>query len=166
MTIRSFLLAAALAGTSLLAACNSAPPAESETATSEIAVEQPWSRETAPGQTTGGGYMTIRNTGGAADRLIGGSSPVAREVQIHTVDMSDGVMRMRELADGLEIPAGQTVALEPGGYHLMLMGLEAPLARDVPVPLTLQFEQAGSVEVELSVQPAGAEAPMEHEHHG
>ncbi|MFV0644711.1 MAG: copper chaperone PCu(A)C [Sphingomonadaceae bacterium] len=164
MTIRTIMTAVALSGTVFLGACNSAPeneaPAETEAATSAIAVTSPWSRETAEGQDAGGAFMTITNSGKAADRLTGGSTPVAGEVQVHTVDMTDGVMRMRQLEDGLEIPAGGTVTLKPGSYHIMLMKLKQPLQQGEDVPLTLTFEKAGPVEVALSVQPVGAEGQM------
>ena len=173
MTLRTFCAAAALCGSALLAACDSAPQATSQDtmapdtvpqATSQIEVSAPWSRETAMGQDAGGAFMTITNTGEATDRLVGGSTPVAGEVQVHTVDMTDGIMRMRQLADGLEIPAGETVTLKPGSFHIMLMQLQEPLAQGTTVPLTLTFEQAGDMEVELAVQPIGTEAPVEADH--
>lgn len=154
--------AAALALALPLAACDPAPDAQPAVETaSRIAIVNPWSRETAPGQEIGGAFLTVANTGQGADRLLGGTSPVAREVQVHTVDIADGVMRMRQLAEGLEIPAGETVTLAPGGYHLMLMDLDRSLAQGEPVPLTLEFERAGAIQVELAVQPIGAEAPQE-----
>jgi copper(I)-binding protein len=164
MSIRTILAATALAGSILLSACNSAPeteaPTEAEAATSQIAITAPWSRETAEGQDAGGAFMTIANSGTAADRLTGGSTPVAGEVQVHTVDMTDGVMRMRQLEDGLEIPAGGSVTLRPGSFHIMLMQLTQPLRQGEAVPVTLTFENAGTVEVELTVQPVGAQGPM------
>lgn len=106
--------------------------------------------------------MTITNTGTAPDRLTGGSTKVAGQVQIHTVDMAGGVMRMRQLADGLEIPAGGSVTLKPGSFHVMLMQLKQPLKQGETVPLTLTFDKAGPVDVALTVQPVGAGAPMGH----
>lgn len=159
-------LAAALAIS--LSACSPASDADAsvETAASRIAVERGWSRETAPGQDAGGAFMTIVNSGGAGDRLLGGTTPAAEDVQIHTVDTADGVMRMRQLSDGLEIPAGGTVTLAPGGYHIMLTGLRRPLSQGETVPLTLEFEKAGPIDVELAVQPIGAAGPGEAHHHG
>lgn len=160
-------LAAALTLALPLAACNPAPGPDpaAEAAASRIAVERAWSRETAPGQDAGGGFLTIVNSGAGTDRLLGGATPAADDVQIHTVDMTGGVMRMRQLTGGLEIPAGETVRLEPGGYHVMLMGLQSPLIQGKAVPLTLEFEKAGNIEVELTVQPIGAQGP-EEAHHG
>lgn len=164
MTSRIIFAAKALAGSILLSACNYTPeteaPTEAEAATSQIAVTGPWSRETALGQDAGGAFMTIANSGTGADRLTGGSTPVAGEVQVHTVDMTDGVMRMRQLEDGLEVPAGGSVTLKPGSFHIMLMQLTQPLEQGKAIPITLTFEKAGAVDVELLVQPVGAPDPM------
>lgn len=160
-------LAAALTLALPLSACGPASDADApaEATASRIAVERAWSRETAPGQSVGGAFLTIVNSGSAPDRLIGGTTPIAGDVQVHMADMTGGVMRMRQLAEGLEIPAGGTVTLEPGSYHIMLMDLQRPLARGDTVPLTLEFEKAGSIEVELAVQPIGATG-SEDAHHG
>ena len=169
MIPRILLAATALPGALLLASCHSAPEADApaateaaaQTVTGAIAINAPWSRETAKGQDAGGAFMTIANNGNEADRLIGGSTPVAGDVQVHTVSMDGGVMRMRQLSDGLEIPAGQSVTLKPGSFHIMLMQLKRPLAKGEAVPLTLQFEKAGDIDVELAVQPIGSMEPME-----
>lgn len=161
--IRHILAAAAMGSALVLTGCNAAPdseaPAAAETAASVIAVTEPWSRETAAGQNAGGAFMTIANTGTAADRLTGGSTPVAGRVEIHTVSMDGGVMRMRQLADGLEVPAGGEVTLKPGSFHVMLMDLKQPLRAGDTVPLMLTFAGAGTVETELVVKPAGEMAP-------
>ncbi len=159
--IRTTLAAALLGSTILLAACKQAPeaPAATEPAASTIAVTDPWSRETAEGQNAGGAFMLIANTGTAADRLTGGSSPVAGRIEIHTMTMEDDVMRMRQLEDGLEIPAGGEVTLKPGSFHVMLMDLKQPLKAGEKVPLSLTFAGAGTVETELEVRPAGSMAP-------
>jgi hypothetical protein len=163
--IRTTLAAALLGSTILLAACNqpAETPATTETAASIVAITEPWSRETAEGQNAGGAFMTIANTGTAADRLTGGSSPVAGRVEIHTMTMENDVMRMRQLADGLEIPAGGEVKLKPGSFHVMLMDLKQPLKAGETVPLTLTFAGAGTIETQLDVRPAGEMAPaMKH----
>lgn len=161
--IRNFLAATALGCTLILAACNAAPdadaPAAAETAASIVVITEPWSRETAEGQNAGGAFMTIANTGTAADRLTGGSTPVAGRVEIHTMTMENDVMRMRQLADGLEVPAGGQVTLKPGSFHVMLMDLKQPLKAGEKVPLTLTFAGAGTVETELDVRPADTMAP-------
>ena len=124
-----------------------------------ISIENPWTRATAAAQTVGGGFMTIVNTGKADDRLVSASSPAAAEVQIHDMKMDEGVMRMRQLADGLAVPAGARVELKPRSLHLMFMQLKAPLVAGQTVPVTLQFEKAGSVAVKFRVEAMGASAP-------
>ncbi len=120
----------------------------------DIHIVHPWSRATPPAAQVGGGFLKLENKGEAADRLVSASSPVAGRVEIHSMEVTDGVMRMRPLADGLEIKPGATVELAPGGYHLMLMELKQPLKEGERVPLTLTFEKAGSIDVELAVEAA------------
>lgn len=129
----------------------------------DIKIQTPWSRATPPTANVAAGYLTLKNDGDTPERFIGASSTSAQRVEIHTMDMVDDVMQMRHLSDGLEIPAGEEVALAPGGYHLMLIGLGAPLAEGDRVPLTLAFE-SGTVDVELRVRAMGASSA--HESHG
>lgn len=124
-----------------------------------IEISVPWTRAMPPAANAGGGFMTISNSGTTDDRLVSATSPVAAEVQIHTMDMTDGVMRMRELVDGLPIPAGATVQLAPGGYHVMFLELPAPIAIDTAVSVTLVFERAGEITIDLAVVPPGAPGP-------
>lgn len=126
-----------------------------------IEITTPWTRATAPSARTGGGFMTITNKGTVADRLVSARSNASDKVEVHEMQMDGNVMRMRELAKGLEIPPGATVILKPGSYHIMFMELKAPLAKDAKVPLTLVFEKAGSVDIQLDVQAMGA---MPHGH--
>jgi copper(I)-binding protein len=126
-----------------------------------IEITTPWSRATPPSARTGGGFMTITNKGTVADRLVSARSNASDKVEIHEMQMDGNVMRMRELAKGLEIPPGVTVMLKPGSYHIMFMELKAPLAKDAKVPLTLVFEKAGSIDVQLNVEAMGA---MPHGH--
>jgi periplasmic copper chaperone A len=127
-----------------------------------LEIDQPWTRATAPTAKAGGGFVTITNKGTTPDRLIAARSTVSDKVEIHEMKMDGNVMRMRELDKGLEIPPGATVALKPGGLHIMFMELKAPLAKDTKVPLTLVFEKAGSIDVELPVQAIGAQPPGQH----
>ncbi|PTY36381.1 hypothetical protein BGP77_03530 [Saccharospirillum sp. MSK14-1] len=127
-----------------------------------LSIEHPWSRATPPGTPTGGGFMTIHNHGDESDYLLGGSSDFTQSISVHQTKMEDGTMKMLPLHDGLEIPAGSSVTLEPGSYHLMLMGLEAPLVEGERRRIRLQFEHAGSVDVELAVDAIGA--MPEHSH--
>ena len=124
-----------------------------------IGIENAWTRATAAAQSVGGGFMTIVNAGKADDRLVSASSPVAAEVQIHDMKMEEGVMRMRQLTGGLGVPAGARVELKPRSLHLMFMQLKAPLVAGQTVPVTLQFEKAGSVAVQFRVEAMGASAP-------
>lgn len=130
-------------------------------------VSDAWARPTVQGQQGGGGFMTI--TGGAvADRLVGARAAVAERMELHTMAMEGNVMRMREVP-AIDVPAGGTVKLAPGGLHLMFMGLKQPLANGSTVPVTLRFEKAGEMTVELKVMPrpmGGAEARHDHKGHG
>jgi copper(I)-binding protein len=122
-----------------------------------IAIGHPWGRATPPGAPTGGGYLKLDNRG-PDDRLISASSPVAERVELHTMKMEGDVMRMRQV-DAIDVPTGKTVELKPGGLHLMMVGLKAPLKEGTMVPATLKFEKAGEVHVELKIEPAGGSAP-------
>jgi periplasmic copper chaperone A len=125
-------------------------------AQSPITVETPWSRAAGAGG-QGAGFVTIRNSG-AADRLLSASTPAAGRTELHTMIRDGDVMRMREV-EAIAVPAGGAVTLAPGGLHIMLIGLTRPLAVGEAVPLTLVFERAGSVTVELAIRPAGARTP-------
>lgn len=119
----------------------------------------PFARATLPNAPVAGGFLTIVNTGSEDDRLVSVSADFARESQIHEMAMEGDVMKMRALSDGIVIPAGETVVLEPGGLHLMFMGLEAALVEGETVPVTLTFEKAGTVTVDLHIGAAAADAP-------
>ena len=132
-----------------------------------VTVSGGWSRATPPGARTGAGYITIANSTGVADKLVNASSPASASVEVHTMSMAGGVMSMRQISDGVAIPAGGKVAFAPGGLHLMLVGLRVPLKAGDKVALTLLFAKAGKVETSLAVQPLGAPAPSgapEHNH--
>jgi hypothetical protein len=123
---------------------------------SSIQVEKPWTRATPAGATTGAVYLTIDNKSGAADRLTGASSDVADKLQIHEMKVVNGVMQMREVPGGLQVPAKGAVVLKPGSYHVMLIGLKNPLKAGDSFPLTLVFEKAGNVSITVPVQASGA----------
>jgi copper(I)-binding protein len=127
---------------------------------SALEISQPWARATPSSAPAGGGFLKITNTGSTPDRLVSASSPVADLVQVHEMKMDGSVMRMREVEKGLEIPAGGSVTLAPGGYHLMMMGLKAPFKQGASVPVTLVFEKAGKIDVELTVEAMGASHPQ------
>ena len=129
----------------------------------DLKLEQPWTRATPP-NAPGGAYLTITNTGAAADYLVSVSSPLAGKAEIHEMKMDDGVMSMRPLKDGLAIPPGETTLLKPGGFHIMLMKLERPIKKGEAVPITLRFERAGEVVIEFMAAPIGARKL--HDNHG
>lgn len=129
----------------------------------DLTIAHPWTRATPSGAKIGGGYLSITNNGKTADRLIGGSLIAAGYVEIHEMKMDGGVMKMRPLEKGLEIKPGETVKLEPGGYHLMFMDLKEPLKLDQMIKGELQFEKAGKIAVEFKVDAIGAK-PAEHKH--
>ncbi len=124
-----------------------------------LEIGRPWTRATPATAQSGGGFLTITNKGTTVDRLIAARSTASDKVEVHEMRMDGNVMRMRELEKGLEIPAGATVMLKPGGYHIMFMGLKAPFAKDTKVPVTLVFEKAGSLDIVLDVEALGAAAP-------
>jgi copper(I)-binding protein len=126
------------------------------TGTASIAVNQPWARATPAGAKTGAVYMTLDNKSASTDRLTAASSDVADKVQIHEMKVVDGVMQMRQLADGLPVPASGSVVLKPGSYHVMLIGLKKPLTPGETFPLTLTFAKAGNISVTVAVQAIGA----------
>lgn len=139
-----------------------APVAAQDVRKGTLRVTAPWSRATAPRAEVGAGYLTISNAGRTADRLLSATSPRAARVEIHTMSLDGSVMRMRPLPDGLEIPADGGVRLAPGGHHLMLLGLKAPLKAGERVPATLHFARAGAVQVSFLIGAAGADHGGHH----
>ncbi|HEX2134825.1 MAG TPA: copper chaperone PCu(A)C [Microvirga sp.] len=124
-----------------------------------LIVDQPWTRATPGGAPVAGGYAVLRNTGTEPDRLLRISSPLAGRAEIHEMAVNDGVMTMRPLPRGLEIKPGETIALKPGGHHIMFMDLKAPFRQGERIPVTLEFERAGTIGVELRVEAIGAREP-------
>ena len=132
-------------------------------------VKNAWVRASVQGQKATGAFMQL--TASQPTTLVGVASPVAGVAEVHEMKMDGDVMRMRALPQGLPLPAGQPVALTPGGYHVMLMDLKATLPKDSTIPLTLTFKDAKGVEsrVELKLPvattaPGGAAAPAGHKH--
>lgn len=119
-------------------------------------IEDAWARAVPQGAAVTAGYARIENRGGD-DRLVSASTPAAVETQIHTVDFENGIMRMRELEDGLPLPAAQTVELRPGSFHIMLMQPTRELSVGDEIPVTLSFEHADAITVDFTVRPIGAE---------
>jgi periplasmic copper chaperone A len=163
----STLLAATLTAISLPLLASNAVADDYKLGTLEIS--QPWARATPKGAETGAGYLTIKNTGSMPDRLVSVALSNATTAQIHQMATENGVMKMREIAGGLEIKPGETVTLQPNGYHIMFMGLKQPLVKGQSVQGTLTFEKAGSINVGFEVAPAGSRGPqgasqMQHDH--
>ena len=129
-----------------------------------LAVERPWTRATPGGAAVAGGYATLTNTGTEPDRLLRITSPLAGRAEIHEVAMDGGVMTMRPLPQGLEIKPGETVALRPGGRHIMFMDLRAPFRQGERIPVTLEFARAGKIELEFRVESIGAREPTASAH--
>jgi len=124
--------------------------------TGQLEVSNAWARATPAKAETGIAYLRIRSP--TADRLVSVSSPVAKKVELNTMEMSGMVMKMRPLAS-LDIPADQPVTLKPGSEHIMLTGLNGPLREGQSFPLTLTFEKAGTREVTVAVEKPGAAGP-------
>ena len=137
-------------------------------AVGDITVSGAFSRATLPQAKVAGGYLTIENKGTESDRLLGGSSEGAKVVQVHQMKMEGDMMKMGEVEGGLEIPAGSTVILAPGGdsYHLMFMDIGQPLKPGECLAVTLKFEKAGELPIQLNIGEPSADAPPEgHAHH-
>jgi copper(I)-binding protein len=124
----------------------------------ELRVTAPWARATAGPVKTGAVYLTLSNHGKRADELVAVASPSARRATLHTHLMAGGVMKMRPL-ERIEVGPGASSVLAPGGLHIMLMGLKAPLVEGGRFPLTLTFARAGTVEIQIEVQAVGAKGP-------
>lgn len=122
----------------------------------DLTLDHPWARATPHGAKVAGGFVAIANKGAADDRLVSATAEIADTTEIHSMAMNNGVMTMRPLPDGLILPAGGEVALEPGGYHLMFIGLKKMLKQGDSFTGTLTFENAGTVEVTFTVEAIGA----------
>ena len=131
----------------------------------DIEIYHPWSRATPEGAKVAAGYVVIRNHGSAADRLVSATGEIAGRTELHEMAVdAQGVMTMRPLADGLEIPAGGQAELKPGSFHIMFLDLQRGAKEGETFKGMLTFEKAGSVEVEYTVQAMGG-APG-HNGHG
>jgi len=154
-----FRLSAAVLLVFSAAALLAGPVAAADYKVGALDVTQLWARATPKGASTGAAYMTVTNTGSKAARLSCASTVAAATCQIHEMTMSNGVMKMRPVEGGLEIKPGQTVTLKPGGYHIMLEGLKAPLKAGDNVEATLSSNDGGNVKVEFPIAAIGAPAP-------
>jgi len=125
-------------------------------------IDRPWARATPSGARAGAAYFIVRNLGATDDRLIGASSPTAAQADVHEMSMNGNVMHMAMVKGGLVIPAGGSITLQPSGYHIMLTGLKGPLVKGTRVPMTLTFEHAGSIDIQVEVEAIGAAGPASH----
>ena len=144
----------------LLSACQPSPQAhQSAPPAAAVTVAGPWLRATPPGAPVAGGFLTLHNGTSADDRLLAVESDAAQHVEIHEMRDEGGVARMREMVDGLPLPAGATAELKPGGQHLMFIQPTRALPAGEKVDATLVFERAGRMPVVFEVRPLGAAAP-------
>ncbi|HEU0071251.1 MAG TPA: copper chaperone PCu(A)C [Alphaproteobacteria bacterium] len=146
--ISRFALLAALALAPLVASAH-------DYSVGALKIDHPWARATPGAITTGAVYLSVTATGDAPDRLIGAATPRAAKAELHTQIMDGDVMKMRTLS-AIEINPGEPAVLKPGSLHIMLVGLTAPLREKDRFPLTLTFEKAGKVDVDVLVESAGA----------
>ncbi|MEM6846729.1 MAG: copper chaperone PCu(A)C [Pseudomonadota bacterium] len=126
----------------------------------DLRIEASWTRATPPGARVGAGYLIITNTGEEPDVLVGGSAPFASFIEVHEMSVTDGTMRMRPIEGGLVIAPGVTETLQPGGNHVMFMGLIEGIEEGSPVVATLEFERAGTVELMFTPGPMGGGSPF------
>jgi len=150
----------AVIGLAALALSRHAVTAESaEYRAGSIKIVAPWTRATPESSKVGGGFMTLTNTGSEPDRLIGGSTEVSESLEIHEIQIVNGVAMMRQVNPGITLKAGASVVLKPFAHHLMLMDLKQPLKAGQTIKGTLVFEKAGTVEIEYVVVPLGGNGP-------
>lgn len=143
------------------------PAQAGDYALGDIRIEHPWARATAPGAANGAAYFRMSKSDAGADKLLSAAGGVAERVELHTHMMDNGVMKMRPV-QAIEVEQGSATVLAPGGLHVMLIGLKKPLVAGEKFPLTLNFEKAGKVEVQVDVEApdAAASKPMDHMTHG
>jgi periplasmic copper chaperone A len=147
MSLRILTVAAAL--------CAFAASASAQT--SPVSISNPWARATPAGASTAAIYLTLEAP--AADKLVSVATPAAKQADLHTMSMDNGVMKMRALPAGIDLPARQKVTLKPGGMHIMLSALTGPLKEGETIPLTLNFAKSGAQQISVPVEKVGAMGP-------
>jgi copper(I)-binding protein len=120
-----------------------------------IDISHPWARSPSAGSLEAAGFLTLTNRSNEADRLVAATSPLADRVELHGIRVVGPDIAMRQLERGVGLPPGTAITLRPRGYHLLLQGLKAPLAKGQRVPVSLTFEKAGAREIELVVEALG-----------
>jgi len=126
-----------------------------------LSIDHPFTRATPPGAKSGGAFFVVQNASPTSDKLIGAASPAAGSAEIHQMAMDGGMMKMRAVT-AVDIPSGGKLELKPGGYHLMLLDLKQPLKVGDKVPLTLTFQNAGTILVSVEVEAMGSMGPATH----
>jgi periplasmic copper chaperone A len=145
----------------LLAGAVQIPAARSqEVKAGDLVISQPWSRAAPKGAEVASSYLTIENKGTAADRLVGGSADAATKFEIQQIGMVGGGLTVHPVEGGLAISPGEKVVLAPGGYYLALLNLKSPLKKGTKLPITLQFEKAGKVDVASDVLSPSSKGPV------
>lgn len=146
-----------------------APTAAPAATRGSIEIHRPWARWSLETPDQAGGFFVITNTGAEPDRLTGANSPAAEKVEIHAIKVTGGDIGMRARDEGLAVPAGVTLTLQPRGYHLLLLGLRTAPIPGASLPVTLILERAGSIDLELLVEapgPVGKEVLVEERQRG
>ncbi len=131
----------------------------------DLVIDHPWARASLGNVPNGAAYMEVINNGAADDRLIGATSSNAERVELHTHEMEGEVMRMRKVEGGIAIPAGETVTFEPGGLHVMMLGLKDKLVAGEATYVTLQFEKAGEVDIMVMISKSTPKKEASESHH-
>ena len=145
-----------------LAAALGAPATAQHYMLGDLSIHGPWSRELPPVAPNGAAYFRVENGASEAEHIVSVSSPVADRAELHAHEMDGGVMKMRHVKV-VQVPAQGMVSLEPGGLHVMLVGLKQPLVDGESFPLTVEFERAGTIEVTVEITGAGT---TDHSMHG
>ena len=131
-----------------------------------LVITDTWTRATPKNASAGGAFLTIYNSGTKPEILVGGSSPASTKVEVHETSIEDGIMKMRHLHQGLTIPSGETIEMAPGGHHIMLIGITEPFTEGDSIPLTLEFKNSGTVDINLDVVRIGAKEMPSNKTHG
>ena len=142
-------------GSSLLKWLRREPKSAPAATRGSIEIRRPWARQAMETPGRAGGFFTLTNKGTEPDRLVAASSPAAGKIEIHAIKVVGGDVGMRPREDGLAAPAGVTLTLQPRGYHLLLIDLKTPLVPGAHLAVTLIFEKAGSIDVELLIDAPG-----------
>lgn len=149
------------AAAALFASLLAVPALAHDFTAGDLFIDHPWSRAMPPNAVTGAAYLRIENRGETPDKLLGAETAAAAYTELHEHIHQDGLMKMQQVQT-LAIEPGQTVEFQPGGYHIMLFNLQQPLVAGEDFQMTLEFEQAGTVEVTVNIEDG---APATHEHH-